>query len=136
MVSEYRQRYPGKAVIYSGEGHDRFGWAAFMAGGSLTNLPGVLPEFLAAADTMMPMDNSGGSKSMWGLANAGKGYILYCDGFAPVKLDLNNASGTFVARWIDPENGDEIKRERIGGGKPVELTSPMAKAVVLWLSRR
>lgn len=44
-VSEYRKKYPGKAVIYSGDGYDQFGWAVFIAGGSMANIPNVSPAF-------------------------------------------------------------------------------------------
>ena len=37
-VREYRQKYPDKAVIYSGDGADRFGQAAYDAGGSLAQV--------------------------------------------------------------------------------------------------
>ena len=30
-VNEYRQKFPGKAVMYSGDGYVSNGWAAFMA---------------------------------------------------------------------------------------------------------
>src|SRR4030095_2304872 len=38
-VSEYKQKFPTKAVIYSGDSYDQFGWAVLMAGGSLATLP-------------------------------------------------------------------------------------------------
>ena len=38
-VKEYRDRYPGKAVVYSGDSYPEFGIAAFLAGGSLAVLP-------------------------------------------------------------------------------------------------
>lgn len=40
-VREYRDRYPGKAIMYAAEGCDNFGWAVFMGGGSLANIPEV-----------------------------------------------------------------------------------------------
>ncbi|TDX01381.1 DUF6298 domain-containing protein [Dinghuibacter silviterrae] len=56
-VRAYRDRYPGKAVMYSAEGCDTFGWAVFMAGGSLANIPVVAdPQFLRAAALMRPLD--------------------------------------------------------------------------------
>lgn len=38
-VKEYRERFPAKAVIYSGDSYPEFGMAVFMAGGSLPVLP-------------------------------------------------------------------------------------------------
>ena len=40
-VREYKDKYPEKAVIYSAEGCDNFGWAVLMAGGSLANVPAI-----------------------------------------------------------------------------------------------
>ncbi len=38
-VREYREKFAGKAVIYSGDSYDNLGWAVFMAGGSLAKHP-------------------------------------------------------------------------------------------------
>lgn len=55
-VKEYRDKYPGKAVIYSGDSYPEFAIAAFMAGGSLALLPATTdPELLKAATTMRPV---------------------------------------------------------------------------------
>jgi len=55
-VREYRQKYPGKAVIYSGDSYDHFGWAAFLGGGSLAVLPATTDKtFLMAASMMKPI---------------------------------------------------------------------------------
>jgi hypothetical protein len=64
-VSEYRKRYPEKAVIYSEGNYTDFGWAAFTAGGSLApinvNLPG---EFLKAAAEMHPVKGDDRQKNV------------------------------------------------------------------------
>ncbi len=55
-VKEYRDKYPGKAVIYSGDSYPEFGIAAFMAGGSLAVLPAATDqEILKAAAGMKPV---------------------------------------------------------------------------------
>ena len=43
-VSEYRKKFPDKAVIYSADGADHFGQAVFNAGGSLANVRGTPAE--------------------------------------------------------------------------------------------
>src|ERR1700743_2064842 len=48
-VRKSRQRYPAKAILYSAEGSDSFGWAVFIAGGSLANIPAMDPRLLSAA---------------------------------------------------------------------------------------
>ena len=55
-VKEYRLKYPGKAVIYSGDSYPEFGIAVFMAGGSLPVLSTETgQELLKAAVKMKPV---------------------------------------------------------------------------------
>jgi hypothetical protein len=54
-VKEYRDKYPGKAVVYSGDSYPEFVIAAFMAGGSLASLNNNIDkEILKAAVGMKP----------------------------------------------------------------------------------
>lgn len=54
-VKEYRDKYPGKAVVYSGDSYPEFAMAAFMAGGSLAALPQTDAALLKAAAAMKPV---------------------------------------------------------------------------------
>jgi hypothetical protein len=129
-VYEYRKKYPRKAVIYSGDGADQFGWAAFMAGGSLANVPKVEdPKFFEDASAMTAVERSAGS-SEYILANK-EGYIIY--GSGSIKLDLTKSPVAFKASWIHPNNGSQIKLETIEGGKNIEFKSPKDGPVILWL---
>jgi hypothetical protein len=131
-VLEYRQKYPGKAVMYSADGYDRFGWAAFMAGGSLAAIPRIYDaKFLEDASSMLPVFNS---------LNAGEyilakkdGYIVY--GKGSVKVDLSKSSGRFNASWIDPKTGKEKKEQNVRGGKIIDLKCPVDSEVILWLHK-
>jgi uncharacterized protein DUF6298 len=111
-VREYRERYPSKAVIYSAEGEE-FGWAVFMGGGSLANIPPVTePGFLDAASKMMPVDLPG--KPQGQLALGGKnGYIIY----ASAGHDKVDTSGL----------GGKYREHRIAAGR---------EATVYWLEKR
>src|SRR5690606_16920358 len=40
-VSEYRTKFPDKAVVYHSTSYPEYAWAAFMAGGSMANIPKV-----------------------------------------------------------------------------------------------
>ena len=74
-VKEYRDKYPGKAVIYSGDSYPEFGIAAFMAGGSMAQLPAATaPELLKAAAAMKPV-KSGNAEEY--LLSDGKRTIVY-----------------------------------------------------------
>jgi hypothetical protein len=55
-VKEYRTKYPGKAVMYSGDSYPEFGMAVFMAGGSLPVLPNDIgKDLLKDAIGMKPV---------------------------------------------------------------------------------
>jgi hypothetical protein len=128
-VKEYRLKYPNKAVMYSGDGYDQYGWAAFMAGGSMPVLPKVDEQFLDAASKMLPFEANNA------MVLAGKdGYIVYASGNA-TSLDLSKSTGAYKATWINTRDGKEIKSETIEGGKSVQLTNPQNAAAVVWLHK-
>lgn len=74
-VKEYRDKFPGKAVVYSGDSYPEFGMAVFMAGGSLAVLPsGVDIALLKAAVGMKPVASP--NKNEYILSD-GKNSIVY-----------------------------------------------------------
>jgi hypothetical protein len=136
-VLEYRQKYPDKAVVYSGPGYDALGWASFMAGGSMASLPQSLPpSFLTQAAQMQPIRLSGDAAGQWVLGNTSVGFIVYSNSANAIVLDSKKLTGPLRASWIDPKSGREIKSEKVEGGKMMELKKPVDAPVVLWLSRR
>jgi hypothetical protein len=137
-VREYRDKYSDKAVIYSAGRYDTFGWAIFMAGGSLANIPVIEnPQFLSDAAKMLPADLPGHPAKQWLLANPGNGYIIYNDSGNQVHLDLNKYSGRFLVRRIDPQDGHLLAHaEKIRGGRTVEINDPHSGAIVIWISRK
>jgi ribosomal protein L28 len=74
-VREYREKYPTKAVSYSGDSYPEFGMAVFMAGGSLPVLSNEIePAILQAAVGMKPVASA--NKNEYILSD-GKNSILY-----------------------------------------------------------
>ena len=129
-VSEYRKKYPGKAVMYSGDGYDRFGWAAFMGGGSMANIPKVSTAFLESASQMLPAVTN--NSRQWILEKKGVGMIIYSNS-GSVNADMNGWTGSYKATWIDPRDGKEIKNETIDSGKNIEMKS--GSEVILWVHK-
>lgn len=137
MVSEYRKRYPGKAVMYSGDSYDAFGWAAFMAGGSLCNIPAVGQAFMAAAATTQPVETPSASAGNYWLVNPGKDYIVYSEGTGTIPVNLEGAAGMFVVRWINPRTGLAAgNEETVNGGSKVSVKVPVSGAVIAWISKK
>lgn len=56
-VSEYRSKYPGKAVVYSAQKAPEMAWASLMAGGSCAAVP-VKDQALLKAIATMQVDSS------------------------------------------------------------------------------
>jgi hypothetical protein len=129
-VNEYRKRFPDKAVVYSGDSYDEFGWAVFMATGSMAVLPVLPQEFLNNASSMHIID--GNSNKQWILTN-GKDYIVYSTSSDPIKLNL--ANGTFKINWIDPRTGKLSTEKEINGGTQ-EISPAQQSPVVLWVSSK
>jgi hypothetical protein len=79
-VREYRERYPDKAVTFFAQQYPDYGWAVFMAGGSLANVPidnsGLGARLLAHAVRMHPADGD----NCLTLGAADVGYVVYCRG--------------------------------------------------------
>mgnify|MGYP003615051483 FL=1 len=129
-VREYRAQYPGKAVMYSGDGYDKYGWAVFMAGGSLPVLPkGVDKDFLRAAATMQPVTQTG-KVILVGKA----GFIIY-DENREVNLDLANYPGNYKVHFLNTKTGELIKKANtIVGGKVAVITKPIDSDII-WLTK-
>ncbi|WP_255474367.1 DUF6298 domain-containing protein [Pontibacter qinzhouensis] len=136
-VREYREKHPEKAVMYSEGNYDAHSWAVFMAGGSLAAIPATTPAgFLTDAATMQPTNAPDQLEGQWVLGNKGKSYILYNNAGSKLNLDLTGAGGTYKVRFIDPKNGQLLKKEeRVKGGKVVEFASPAPGPVVLWVTK-
>ena len=73
-VKEYKEKYPGKAVVYSGDSYPEFAMAAFMAGGSLPVLPDVDAAILKAAPGMKPVTSPNANEYV---LSDGKKMIVY-----------------------------------------------------------
>jgi hypothetical protein len=136
-VLEYRARYKDKVVIYSAESDQNSGWAVFMAGGSLANIPEIPdPHFLSDAVRMQPVKLPGNPEDIWALGNSEKGYIIYSNSPHPIQVDLTKSSGMFRIRRIDPKDGRIFEQdERVKGGNIIEIENHRSVPVILWLTR-
>ncbi len=137
-VREYREKYPAKAVIYSYRNYESYGWAVFMAGGSLASIPEISnPQFLKDAISMKPMDLVRSFEGQLLLGNPDKGYIIYNASGKPVHLNLKKTSGRFFVYTLNPVNGTVSKKTKtIRGGNVVTLGSTGEGKEVIWLSRK
>ncbi len=136
-VREYRQRYPGKAIMYSADLSDNLAWAVFMAGGSLAGLPRISePSLLTDAASMRPIDTPGMPAGQWTLGNARQEFIVYSRSSDSIRLDPDATKGPLTVYWNDPQSGALLGRQRLDGAtRNTELRSPAASPVVVWVTR-
>jgi len=133
-VHDYTTKYPDKAVIYNADGFEHFGWAVFIAGGSLPVLPAATDkQFLADASGMKPVELPGAPKDQWAIGNT-KGMIVYTSGGEAIKLNLANGTN-YTAKWIEPRTGSATTGEQVKGGSGVEIKPAKSGDAVLWLTR-
>ena len=131
-VKQYRK--PGKAVLYSSDSFDKFGWAVFIAGGSLPVIPALPAQFLTDAATMKPVDQT--NNDQWMLADEGRAYIIYGRPGFSVNITAPIEQATFLARWIDPRNGNMIGSEqKLKAADLKTLKNNNSSEAVLWLTR-
>lgn len=125
-VSEYRNRFPEKAVLYSGDGYDRFGWGALMAGASLPavkyfSLAGALPF-----ENMKPVQDE-----HWRLQGTDGAALIYKLSDNPIVIDLSAFRGKYTMQWIDTETGNSIASGKLDGGKKYNLKTDKKAALLL-----
>src|SRR5690606_26966946 len=130
-VREYRSKYPDKAVMYSGDNYTAFGWAVFMAGGTLAELPPLPSSFLKAAAAMQPVDLAG----HWILGKEGEDYIIYTTA-AQFPAQLTIPEGKYRLRRIDPATGRfSGKTEILNAARLKTWKHDGTGAAVLWITR-
>lgn len=129
-VKTYRQQYPNKAVIYSADSFDQFGWAVLMAGGSLPVLPALPADFLNAVSSMKPVTING----EYQLINQNKEWIIYCNNNLS---HLSTAEPTHIYQmaWIDPKNGKIIQEMQVLGSALKEFSKPVSSDLVAWIKK-
>ncbi|ANH83689.1 pectate lyase [Niabella ginsenosidivorans] len=130
-VKEYRLKYPGKVVLYSADGADKFGWAVFMAGGSLPVLPATVDkELLIAAKEMLPVKTDDPF-----VLQGAKGCIVYKGKSNKIQVSLNGLAGKLKLRFISAATGRVIKTDAYtasGATANIELPD---NASLLWISK-
>lgn len=131
-VREYRDKYPGKVITYAADSYDKNGWAVFMAGGSLANIPSIAaPGFLSAAAGMHPADIPGS----FALTNDHGDYIIYTHDATTIAAAL--PATAFNAVWIDADTGKTLlTKKNIKAGAGTTFSVPQQGTLVLWLVRK
>ncbi len=100
-VSEYRTKYPKKAVTLFAQNYPDCGWAILMGGGSCPTLSISDKDFLAAVPQMMPVVGSNPDVQR---LSGDNGEVIYLHKAGTEALQL--PAGTYSVRYIHPKSGE------------------------------
>lgn len=104
-VSEYRERYPEKAVTFFAQQYPSYGWAILMAGGSLPNIP-VTPQSSALAARLLQdlcQMRAVDADGCLALGDSTKGYFIYP---TTANAAISIAAGKYQLCTVDTRTGD------------------------------
>ena len=99
-VSEYRRKFPQKAVTFYAQNYPSMGWAVFMASGSCPVIPCKDKAFLKDA-AVMEVANTDQYKK---LVKSDTGNIIYSKSGTEIPIHLS--SGKYVLKYIHPNSGE------------------------------
>ncbi|MEG1585292.1 MAG: DUF6298 domain-containing protein [Bacteroidales bacterium] len=133
-VSEYRSRFPEKAVMYYGPNYDQCAWSVFMAGGSCPAIPEVdHPAFKQEIVDMKPIiahDNDA-----YKMVKSDKGFIIYYQSDQPLIVPV--ASGKYQIISINGKSGKtDILFRTIKGDQNLQLPSAPETGGIIWFRKK
>lgn len=132
-VSEYRQKFPDKAVTFYSSTYPQQAWAVFMAQGSLACLPKISDSRFLKDASAMSIITEMNTDGQYVLGNPAVGYIIYSDN-KTISIDLSGTKNTYDLYQIDAKTGEMSKdKQQIKGGSTANI---QAKKAVLWLVRK
>ncbi|NDV82016.1 DUF6298 domain-containing protein [Bacteroides sp. 51] len=132
-VSEYRSKYPEKAVTYYAQNYPAMAWAVLMAGGSCPVLPIKDQAFLNAVAQMEMVET--GTDNYCLLVKSDIGCVIYSqfDDEVPVQL----SSGRYIVKFINPSTGDiSILNNSLKINGDYRFKSPNGKTGIYWLCKK
>ena len=104
-VSEYRRKFPQKAVTFYAQNYPSMGWAVFMASGSCPVIPCKDKAFLKDAAVMEVEETN--TDQYKKLVKSDTGNIIYSKSGTEIPIHLS--SGKYVLKYIHPNHGEVNK---------------------------
>ncbi len=107
-VSEYRRKYPGKAVVYFAQKHPELCWASLMAGGSCAAIPVTDQNLLYDLTLMSPCPPADGMYMLKGPDD----YLIYKNA---VKSRLNIGKNRYILYSVNKQTGEIVRLKDVSG---------------------
>lgn len=131
-VSEYRTKFPEKAVVYYSNSYPEYAWAVFMAGGSMASIPKVEHAgFTNEASGMQAMMQ----EDIWCLEGP-ESTIFYNADKTTFQVDVPAWKGNYKAYHIDAKTGTILRSERIKTGQRITFKKIENTPEVVWITKK
>lgn len=131
-VSEYRKKFPQKAVTYYTQNYPAMAWAVLMAGGSCPVVPVADEAFLKDAAAMDIEET--GTNEYQKLVKSDTGCIIYSHSGAEIPIDL--PTGKYILRSVDPDTGEvTVIGKRLKIKDIYQLRTAGDKECIYWFHR-
>ena len=135
-MTEYREKYPDKAVTYFSQQFPQMGWAVLMGGGSLPNIPIRTQSGNALQQTLLNdicLMNNVPAQGCVALGNKEKGYLLYSQSS---NINIEVAPGKYQLFQVNAKTG-EITSEKV----TIQLSTTFKKTdtspnKIYWLRKK
>lgn len=131
-VSEYRKKFPQKAVTYYAQNYPAMAWAVLMAGGSCPVVPVADEAFLKDAAGMDIEDT--GTNEYQKLVKSDTGCIIYSHSGAEIPIHL--PTGKYILSSVNPNTGEvSVISKRLKIKDVYQLRTAGDKDCIYWFHR-
>lgn len=131
-VSEYRRKYPEKAVTYYAQNYPDMAWAVLMAGGSCPVVPVSDQTFLKDIADMEIEET--GTNEYQKMVKTGIGCIIYSHSDAEIPVHL--MPGKYILRIVNPKTGKvDVIYKRLNIKDVYHLKTEKDKDCIYWFHR-
>jgi len=131
-VKEYKQQYPAKAVMYSGDGAEQFGWAVLLAGGSLPVLPATTDRQLLNDVATMQVVTDTTLKAL----SSVNSMLLYAGDNPSVQINLSGKQGKWLVKYIKLSSGTALNETILITGGSIQTVAVPQGAGLVWLQQQ
>lgn len=131
-VSEYRKRFPEKAVTYYAQNYPDMAWAVLMAGGSCPVIPVRDKTFLRDVATMNIEET--GTNEYQKLVKSDIGCVIYSH--SEVEIPIQLRPGKYLLKYINPKTGEiSIVNKSLKINEVFTLKTEKNKDCIYWFYR-
>lgn len=131
-VSEYRLKFPQKAVTFYAQNYPAMGWAVFMAGGSCPVIPCTDKAFLKDAATMKVVETN--TNKYRKMVKSDIGTIIYSQSGTEIPIQLS--SGRYTLKYIHPTSGKiEMVDNKLRISELYILKVPDEREGIYWFTK-